>query len=79
MEAANSSETSVNLNQTTRSNNPEDSHLQTRRHENLKSLYFVSFDFLTPWNCDCAKTNLVFGSGVLCSQLGKRLGNFRIY
>jgi hypothetical protein len=37
MEAASTSETSVNVYQTTRPNNPEDSHLHTRRRENLKS------------------------------------------
>jgi hypothetical protein len=37
MEAASTSETSVNFSQTTRHNNPEDSHLLTRRCENLKS------------------------------------------
>jgi hypothetical protein len=37
MEAANTSETSVNFYQTTWRNNPEDSHLHTRRRENLKS------------------------------------------
>jgi hypothetical protein len=37
MEAANTSETPVNLYQTTQRNNPEDSYLLTRRHENLKS------------------------------------------
>jgi hypothetical protein len=36
MEAASTSETSVNY-QTTQRNNPEDSHLHTRRGENLKS------------------------------------------
>jgi hypothetical protein len=36
MEAASASETSVNY-QTTRRNNIEDSHLHTRRRENLKS------------------------------------------
>jgi hypothetical protein len=36
MEAASTSETSVNY-QTTRHNIPEDSHLHTCRHENLKS------------------------------------------
>jgi hypothetical protein len=35
MEAASVSETSVNFYQTTRRNNPEDSHLHTRRRENL--------------------------------------------
>jgi hypothetical protein len=33
----NASETSVNFYQTTRRNNPEDSHLHTRRRENIKS------------------------------------------
>jgi hypothetical protein len=37
MKAASTSETSVNFYQTTRRNNPEDSHLHTRRRENLKS------------------------------------------
>jgi hypothetical protein len=37
MEAASTSETSVNLYQTARRNNPDDSHLHTRRRENLKS------------------------------------------
>jgi hypothetical protein len=36
-EAASTSETSVNVYQTTRRNNPADSHLHTRRRENLKS------------------------------------------
>jgi hypothetical protein len=41
-EAASTSETSINFYQTTRRYNPEDSHLHTRRRENLKSykLYF---------------------------------------
>jgi hypothetical protein len=37
MEAASTSETFVNFYQTTLCNNPEDSHLDTRRRENLKS------------------------------------------
>jgi hypothetical protein len=37
MEAATTSETSVNFYQTTRRNNTEDCHLHTRRRENLKS------------------------------------------
>jgi hypothetical protein len=36
-EAASTSETSVIFSQTARRNNPEDSHLHTRRRENLKS------------------------------------------
>jgi hypothetical protein len=37
MEAASTSKTSVNFYQITRCNNPKDSHLHTRRRENLKS------------------------------------------
>jgi hypothetical protein len=37
LEAVSTSETSVNLYQTSRRNNPEDSYLHTRRRENLKS------------------------------------------
>jgi hypothetical protein len=37
MDAASTSETSVNFYQTTRRNIPEDSHLHTRCRENLKS------------------------------------------
>jgi hypothetical protein len=37
MKIADISETLVNFYQTTRSNNPEDSHLRTHRRENLKS------------------------------------------
>jgi hypothetical protein len=37
VEAASTSETLVNFYQTTRRNNPEDSHVHTRRRENLKS------------------------------------------
>jgi hypothetical protein len=37
MEAASTSETSANFYQSTRRNNPEDSHLHTRRRKNLKT------------------------------------------
>jgi hypothetical protein len=37
MEAARTSETLVNFYQTTQRNNPEDNHLHTHCHENLKS------------------------------------------
>jgi hypothetical protein len=43
MEAACASETSVNFYQTTRRKNPEDSHLHTRRRENLKCQNFSYF------------------------------------
>jgi hypothetical protein len=44
MEAARTSETMVNFYQTTRRYNPEDSHLQTHRRENLKS--YLGNEFL---------------------------------
>jgi hypothetical protein len=43
MEAVSASETSVNFYQTTRRYNPDDSHLHTRRRENLKSYFFFVF------------------------------------
>jgi hypothetical protein len=43
MEAAVTSETSVNFYQTTRRNNPEDIHLHTRRRVNLKSQIIVVY------------------------------------
>jgi hypothetical protein len=43
MEAASTSETSVNFYQTTRRNIPEDSHLHTRHRENLKSHLFTNY------------------------------------
>jgi hypothetical protein len=42
MEAESTSETSENFYQTTRRNNPEDSHLHTRRRENMNSQRFRS-------------------------------------
>jgi hypothetical protein len=39
--AASISETPINLYRTTRRNHPEDSHLPTGHHENLKSLLFL--------------------------------------
>jgi hypothetical protein len=41
MEAARTSETLVNFHQTTWSYNPEDSHLHTHCHENLKSCFKI--------------------------------------
>jgi hypothetical protein len=43
--AASTSETSVNFYQTTRRNNPEDSHLHSRRRKNLKS-HWACFIYL---------------------------------
>jgi hypothetical protein len=45
MEAARTSKTLVNFNQTTRRYNPEDSHLRTHRRENLKS-YLICTVFI---------------------------------
>jgi hypothetical protein len=48
MEAASTSETSVNICQTTQRNNPEDSYQHTRRRENLtlhKTKYHLRFSF----------------------------------
>jgi hypothetical protein len=42
MEAARTSETMVNFYQTTPHYNPEDSHLRTHRHENLKSYLVIN-------------------------------------
>jgi hypothetical protein len=43
MEAEITSETSTNFYEATRRNIPEDSHLHTRRHQNLKSHQTFSF------------------------------------
>jgi hypothetical protein len=40
MEAASTPKALINLHQTTRRNNPEDSHFHTNRHEKLKSQNF---------------------------------------
>jgi hypothetical protein len=50
MQAARTSETSVNFYQTTRRYNPEDRHLHTRRRENLKS------NHMQHWYCDKRST-----------------------
>jgi hypothetical protein len=41
METPGTAETSVNFHQTTRRNNPEDSHVHTRRREKLKSHHLL--------------------------------------
>jgi hypothetical protein len=68
MEAARTSETSVNFYQTTWRHNPEDSHLRIHRRENLKSysgdinsildLYSRRHDF--PHPCDGLQNNHLF-------------------
>jgi hypothetical protein len=63
MEAASTSEALVNLYQTTRCYNPEDSNLHTHRRENLKS-YLVSYRFNTnsqlPWKLKICRVLLCF-------------------
>jgi hypothetical protein len=46
MEAVSTLETSVNFYQTTRRNNPEDSHLHTRSRDNLKYHYLLIYLFV---------------------------------
>jgi hypothetical protein len=48
MEAASTSETSIDIQLRTRQDIPEDSELHTRRHENLKS-HMGHFDSHTEW------------------------------
>jgi hypothetical protein len=43
MEAARTSETLINFYKTTRRYNPKDSHVNTRRRENLKSYFLFAF------------------------------------
>jgi hypothetical protein len=50
MEAAGTSETLVQLYQTTRCYNPEDSHLHTHRRENLKSYLICRYIGITTLN-----------------------------
>jgi hypothetical protein len=62
MEAVSSSETLINIYQTTRCNIPEGSHLHTRRREKLKchhDIYILCiFNFKLPWYIN--NTNIVF-------------------
>jgi hypothetical protein len=44
MDAANISETSVKFYESTRHNNPKDSHLHSHHHENLRSHCQVKYD-----------------------------------
>jgi hypothetical protein len=52
MEAASTSEMSVNFYGTTWRNNPEDSHFHTRRRENLKSHMFNENRTINVWELD---------------------------
>jgi hypothetical protein len=62
MKAEINSETSVNFYQTTRCNNPEDSHLHTRRRENLKS-HIVQF-LTAVYNCPDSVVSLCWSDSV---------------
>jgi hypothetical protein len=76
MEAASTSESSLNFYQTTRRNIPEDGHLHTRRRENLKSLRRICWinPSLLPSCCMCLDSQnriylvLVFQKSVDCSR-----------
>jgi hypothetical protein len=70
MEAATTSETSVNFFQTTRRNIPEDSHLHTRRRDNLVS-YLVNNIFTTAIAC----ISTAVGYNVDCEALHTGSGN----
>jgi hypothetical protein len=66
METTGTPETPVNLYQSTQRNKPEDSHLHTRRRENMKS------HGETTDRCCCATPAVVCKVGV---SMGKRSGN----
>jgi hypothetical protein len=59
LEAASTSETSVNFYETTRRYIPEDSHIPTRRHENLK--FHLLFQYFPKVFC----TYFIDGRGLI--------------
>jgi hypothetical protein len=65
MEAVSTSETSANVYQTTRRNNPEDSHLHTRRRENLKSHFITAVGIFNKY-LDIRIINIFCTSVCLC-------------
>jgi hypothetical protein len=73
MEAASTSETSVNFYQTTRRYNPEDSHLHTRRRENLESYESLVEELLNAMGCkkSLAKNSFL---GLVYQLFPKNLG-----
>jgi hypothetical protein len=84
MEAASTSETTINFYHTTRRNIPEDSHLQACRRENLKppilSLTFTSTRNVGGWWCK-KSINIYTGNTKLCGIFGadaERQGTIRI-
>jgi hypothetical protein len=62
MEAVSAFETSVSFYETTRRNIPEDSHLHTRRRENLKSLNVYVVFPIAPENIT-ARLNVAVDTG----------------
>jgi hypothetical protein len=54
MEAASTCETTINFHQTAWRSNPEDSHVHTRRRENLKSHQEIPFCFGTEGSLSCS-------------------------
>jgi pullulanase/glycogen debranching enzyme len=66
MEAARTSETLVNFDQTTRSYNPEDSHLRTHRCENLKSNLRLAHSVVALPHPDQEPTSQGFNCVALC-------------
>jgi hypothetical protein len=77
MEAASTSETSVNFYQTTRRNNPEDSHLHTRRRVNLKSHFSACLTTVMRCAIDAKEQNKEVGT--VHNLFQKSLGIFIIY
>jgi hypothetical protein len=73
MEAASTSETSVNFYQTTRRNNPEDSHLRTNRREKLKHRLWFLLETLIHLSYMCRNTFKIWGFEV-CQNLFELVG-----
>jgi hypothetical protein len=78
MEAARTSKTLVNFYQTTRRYNPEDSHLPTRRRENLKSYYKIPVVVFTVWQLNACTGLKVIVSVFLFSLLPVCLSMFSV-
>jgi hypothetical protein len=70
MEAASTFETSVNFCGTMRRNNPEDSHIHTRRRENLRSHLVLSLliDMLTLKTLKIKKDVIIGFSGIVSGR-----------
>jgi hypothetical protein len=80
MEAAITSETSVNFYQTTRRNHPEDNYLHIRRRENLKSHHYEALSFIKyrvsiNYSPHSHSTHIAFSFTVVIVPLVDRLRN----